>query len=68
MIPFKVVMLGDSNVGKTCIVERFINDAYGAQANTLSANFNTKIITSTAGLKGEPVKVKLQVWDTAGSE
>ena len=29
VVPFKIVMLGDSNVGKTSIVERFINDTYG---------------------------------------
>jgi len=30
-IPFKVCLIGDSDVGKTCIVERYINNHYGMQ-------------------------------------
>ena len=66
-IPFKVCFIGNSSVGKTCIVERYVNNKFSAQANTLSAAFTAKTLTvDPSGI--QPTKVKLQIWDTAGSE
>ena len=36
-IPFKICFIGNSSVGKTCIVERYINNTFAIQANTLAA-------------------------------
>jgi len=61
---FKVVLLGDRGVGKTCLVLRFIEGLYNArQQSTIGAFFLTKKI-NTAG--GDDCKV--QIWDTAGQE
>ena len=48
----KVVLLGESGVGKTCIISRFIN-------NTFDDNG-----MSTTGGKS----IKFDIWDTAGQE
>ena len=44
-IPFKICLIGNSNVGKTCIVERYVNNIFAMQANTLSAAFTQKTLT-----------------------
>ena len=38
------------------------------QANTLSAAFNTKILTVQKKESFQASKIKLQIWDTAGAE
>ena len=67
-IPFKICLIGNSNTGKTCIVERYVNGQFKEKgANTLSAAFNQKILTvQPDGFA--PTKVKMQIWDTAGAE
>ena len=66
-IPFKICFIGNSSVGKTCIVERYVNNTYSVQANTLSAAFSTKVLVAQP--KGlDKTKCKLQIWDTAGAE
>nr|XP_037279726.1 ras-related protein Rab-13-like [Rhipicephalus microplus] len=60
---FKILVLGDSNVGKTCIVHRFCDERfYDTYISTIGIDFKQKIIN----LDGVPVK--LQIWDTAGQE
>ena len=64
---FKCVMLGDVSVGKTCIFKRYFYDTYEIEANTLSACFESKqVVVNPDGTQRK--KIKLQVWDTAGSE
>ena len=67
-IPFKICLVGDSCVGKTCIVERYVNNNFSNQAATLSAAFSTKVLTVQPKGSTTETKVKLQIWDTAGSE
>ena len=67
-IPFKLVMLGNMDVGKTCIVQRYIHNQYAIQATTLAANYATKILVVDPPGHLKKTKVKLQIWDTAGSE
>ncbi|XP_063221644.1 ras-related protein Rab-8A [Bacillus rossius redtenbacheri] len=60
---YKVLVLGDSNVGKTCIVHRYCDERYyDTYISTIGIDFKQKIIN----LDGTPVK--LQIWDTAGQE
>lgn len=60
---FKVVMLGDTNAGKTSLVLRFAEGYYRDEGRsaTLGAFFITKRIQTSNG-----ITCKVQIWDTAG--
>ncbi|XP_048476335.1 ras-related protein Rab-13-like [Rhincodon typus] len=60
---FKLLLIGDSGVGKTCLIIRFADDNFNSTyISTIGIDF--KIKTVDVGGK----KIKLQVWDTAGQE
>ncbi|GAA6105216.1 ras-related protein Rab-37 isoform X1 [Tachysurus ichikawai] len=63
-ISFKVMLLGDSAVGKTCVLVRFKDGAFlgGNFIATVGIDFRNKVVTV------DNLKVKLQIWDTAGQE
>ena len=62
---YKVVLLGESNVGKTCIISRYVSNIFKWQLMvTTASNFVTKIIN----LKDENKTIKFEIWDTAGAE
>lgn len=41
---YKIVMLGDAGVGKTCIVNRYVNNEFSDTEATLGANYSAKVI------------------------
>ena len=60
---FKLVLIGDSGVGKTNILSRYINNEFSfATKSTVGVEFGSKIIMK------EDKTIKLQIWDTAGQE
>ncbi|KAM8739901.1 ras-related protein Rab-19-like isoform 1-T1 [Acanthopagrus schlegelii] len=60
---FKIILIGDSNVGKTCVVQNFKSGVFSEkQQNTIGVDFSVR----TVDIEGK--KVKMQVWDTAGQE
>ncbi|KAM4021396.1 ras-related protein Rab-43 [Anomaloglossus baeobatrachus] len=60
---FKIVLIGDAGVGKTCVVQRFKSGVFvERQGNTIGVDFTMK----TLDIQGK--RVKLQIWDTAGQE
>ncbi|XP_044041617.1 ras-related protein Rab-19-like [Siniperca chuatsi] len=60
---FKIILIGDSNVGKTCVVQNFKSGIFSEkQQNTIGVDFSVR----TVDIEGK--KVKMQVWDTAGQE
>lgn len=60
---FKILLIGDSGVGKTCILCRFSDDSFNPSfISTIGIDFKMKTIE----LNGK--KIKLQIWDTAGQE
>ena len=64
-IPCKVVLIGESGVGKTSIISRYMTDKFSASlGSTPGANFTTK----TVFLKNENQSIKFEIWDTAGQE
>ena len=58
----KVIILGDSNVGKSWLVNCLINDKFVELSSTLSIEYHS-YITSINGYK-----IRMQIWDTAGQE
>ena len=59
----KFVLIGDSGVGKSTLLLRFVDGKFDPLVHsTIAVDFRTKSIE----VKGE--RVKLQVWDTAGQE
>jgi len=60
---FKLVLLGDTAVGKSCLVVRFVRDEFFEfQEPTIGAAF----LTQTVAL--DDCTVKFEIWDTAGQE
>lgn len=60
---FKLVLLGDSAVGKSCLVVRFVRDEFFEfQEPTIGAAFLTQTVTL------DDATVKFEIWDTAGQE
>lgn len=59
----KVIILGDSGVGKTSLMNQYVNKKFSNQYKaTIGADFLTKEIVVDDRL------VTLQIWDTAGQE
>ena len=64
-ISCKVVLVGETGVGKTSIIERYINDKYDEnQKTTLVSSYTFKKID----IKKYNKSVSLDIWDTAGQE
>jgi len=60
----KVVLIGESGVGKTCIINQFMNGKFNADSlATLSAQFFRKNIVFSGDKN-----ITLDIWDTAGQE
>ena len=52
---FKVILVGDSNVGKTCVVQHFKSGVYTeAQQNTIGVDFTVRALE----IDGKKVKVR----------
>ena len=60
---FKVVLIGDSAVGKSQILARFARDEFSLDSKaTIGVEFQTRTLVL------EQKSVKAQIWDTAGQE
>ncbi|CAM0909858.1 unnamed protein product [Alopecurus aequalis] len=61
---FKVVVIGDSGVGKTQLLGRFTRDEFRLDSkSTIGIEFQTRTVAIAPGRR-----VKAQIWDTAGQE
>ena len=71
---YKIVTIGNSSVGKTCMIKRFVDDIFNCKdfISTIGIDFSTKMIEiKDVNIKDpyiENAKIKLQIWDTAGQE
>ncbi|XP_072541489.1 ras-related protein Rab-15 [Salminus brasiliensis] len=60
---FRLLLLGDSGVGKTCLLCRFTdNEFHPSHISTIGVDFKMKT------LEIDGIKVRIQIWDTAGQE
>lgn len=60
---FKYIIIGNSSVGKSAILERFIEKRFANTGTTIGVDYGSKLIHMN-----EFGDVKLQIWDTAGQE
>ena len=62
-IPCKVILVGETQVGKTSIISRYTKDYYIDNPKiTLAANSIKQIV------EVDGYKIELQIWDTVGQE
>ncbi len=60
---YKVILVGDSGVGKTCLLSMYVKGFCEQTIPTIAVEFCTKEIELYDG-----TKIKVQLWDTAGQE
>ncbi len=59
----KILMIGESGVGKTCVIQRFTRNEFSLNhLATIAIDFRLKVI-EVGGRR-----LKMQIWDTAGQE
>ena len=60
---FKILIIGDSGVGKTNLLARFADDVFSADfISTIGIDFKIRTI------EVNDIRIRLQIWDTAGQE
>lgn len=60
---FKVIVIGNSGVGKTCIVRRYVDNLFSQSfITTIGIDFKIQKVIR------DDKHIKLQIWDTAGQE
>eukprot|EP01117_Protostelium_nocturnum_P015705 TRINITY_DN610_c0_g1_i1.p1 TRINITY_DN610_c0_g1~~TRINITY_DN610_c0_g1_i1.p1 ORF type:complete len:895 (+),score=352.35 TRINITY_DN610_c0_g1_i1:90-2774(+) len=61
---FKILLVGDSGVGKSCLIVRYVDESYFSESyiSTIGVDFKVKTI------EVDGKRVKMQVWDTSGQE
>ena len=63
MITYKILILGDSSVGKTAFIVRFCEEKFEeGNLSTIGVDIKSKFLTR------KDKKINLQIWDTAGQE
>ena len=62
-LKIRLMLIGDSNVGKTSIIKRYCNNQFSpSYISTVGIDFETKYLRLNGKI------INLQIWDTAGQE
>ena len=65
MLSFKLVLIGESGVGKTSLINRYVSNTFESNmVPTPGSSFTTK----TMLFKNYNKSIKFDIWDTAGQE
>ena len=64
-ITCKVVLVGESGVGKTCIIQRYVNNDYNENTESTTASTYTYKVVD---YKQYNKSISFDIWDTAGQE
>ena len=65
---YKTILIGDAGVGKSSLVKRYTNNRKpGPYDLTIGVDYDAKIL-HVSDIGNNEIKVKLQIWDTAGQE
>lgn len=60
---FKILIVGDSHVGKSCMLTRYVDDSFTeSYAVTIGVDFRIRTIELNKKV------IKIQIWDTAGQD
>lgn len=69
---FKIVVIGDSGVGKTALIQRLTDNKFSQTSATVGVQYQPYICPLTSNNSDEKDSnekaVQLQIWDTAGQE
>ena len=61
---YKILLLGDSSVGKTCFLMRYVNNTFqDVHMSTIGLDYKLKSVQLDDGNI-----IKIQIWDTAGQD
>ncbi|KAL3970825.1 Arf-GAP with SH3 domain, ANK repeat and PH domain-containing protein [Sarotherodon galilaeus] len=61
---FRLIVIGDSTVGKSCLIRRFTEGRFAQVSDpTVGVDFFSRLVEIEPGKR-----IKLQIWDTAGQE
>lgn len=62
-IVFKIILLGDTGVGKTSLMVKFTDGDFESRYfTTIGVDFHVRTVIL------DETRIKLQIWDTAGQE
>ncbi len=64
----KVVLIGDSGVGKSSIIYSLLSKDMTAAPNVGVKDYYITLNVPGGGVNGRPAKIRLCLWDTAGEE
>ncbi|XP_046850255.1 ras-related protein YPTC6-like [Xenia sp. Carnegie-2017] len=64
-IIIKVFLIGDSGVGKSCLLSRFTRNEFDQESKSTNG---VEFATRSLEIDGKVVKLSMKVWDTAGQE
>lgn len=63
-LKLKMVLLGCQSVGKSCIIERYVNDRFDDTANVMQPTVGIDFLAKEVTIGNKTYR--LQIWDTAG--
>ena len=67
-ITYKIILIGDSAVGKTCIFKKIVSGVFNEKSiSTIGMDRRTLTFTIKDS-EGKDLEVEVQLWDTAGQE